>query len=292
MINPNWLKTFCTLADVGHFTQTAELLFMTQSGVSQHIKKLERQLGTSLLSREGKSFSLTDAGQKLHQQGKTLLHDLAELAVSIKHDDPHCGTIKIATPGSVGLKLYPFLLDKQQQYPNLVIDYRFAPNNEIESKLAERAIEIGIVTELTTLNNVVCQKIADEPLVLITSSNIKSLSWPTLIKLGFISHPDAAHHTQQLLSKNFNEYEHVSQFEVKGFSNQISLILEPISRGIGFTVLPLHAANAFTRPSKVHVHRLPNAVNETLYLCSNRHMFKTQRHTFIHSTIIDFLQKN
>jgi hypothetical protein len=33
MINPVWLKTFCTLADVGHVTQTANLLFMTQSGV-------------------------------------------------------------------------------------------------------------------------------------------------------------------------------------------------------------------------------------------------------------------
>ena len=69
MINPTWLKTFCTLADIGHFTQTAEVLFMTQSGVSQHIQKLENQLDTLLLIRNGKSFSLTDAGMKLHQQG-------------------------------------------------------------------------------------------------------------------------------------------------------------------------------------------------------------------------------
>lgn len=59
MINPTWLKTFCTLADIGYFTQTAELLFMTQSGVSQHIKKFELQLDTLLLIREGKPFSLT-----------------------------------------------------------------------------------------------------------------------------------------------------------------------------------------------------------------------------------------
>ena len=44
MINPTWLNTFCTLVEVNHFTQTAERLFMTQSGVSQHIKKLEQQV--------------------------------------------------------------------------------------------------------------------------------------------------------------------------------------------------------------------------------------------------------
>ncbi|MGY0583116.1 MAG: LysR family transcriptional regulator, partial [Paraglaciecola chathamensis] len=52
MINPIWLKTFCTLVDLGHFTKTADVLFMTQSGVSQQIKKLEEQLATPLLIRE------------------------------------------------------------------------------------------------------------------------------------------------------------------------------------------------------------------------------------------------
>ncbi|WP_227664755.1 LysR family transcriptional regulator [Marinobacter litoralis] len=34
MINTTWLRTFCTLVEVGHFTRTAERLHMTQSGVS------------------------------------------------------------------------------------------------------------------------------------------------------------------------------------------------------------------------------------------------------------------
>ncbi|MEF2276636.1 LysR family transcriptional regulator, partial [Pseudomonas aeruginosa] len=33
MLNPVWLHTFKTLIEVGHFTQTAEKLFMTQPGV-------------------------------------------------------------------------------------------------------------------------------------------------------------------------------------------------------------------------------------------------------------------
>ena len=89
---------------------------MTQSGVSQHIKKLEQYLDTLLLLREGKSFSLTDAGMKLYQQGQELLKTSEEMAASIKQDEPLIGTVKITTPGSVGLKLYPQLLDIQLSF--------------------------------------------------------------------------------------------------------------------------------------------------------------------------------
>ena len=50
MLNPVWLKTFVTLIETGHFTKTAEKLFMTQPGVSQHIAKLE-QASKYLLQR-------------------------------------------------------------------------------------------------------------------------------------------------------------------------------------------------------------------------------------------------
>ncbi|ASP48062.1 LysR family transcriptional regulator [Cognaticolwellia beringensis] len=289
MINLVWLRTFCTLVEVGHFTKTADLLFMTQSGVSQQIKKLEQQLNTPLLIREGKSFSLTDAGIKLNQQGQSLLQSSAELEKSIKQDDPYTGTVKIASPGSIGLKLYPYMLDIQQQHTQLAIDYRFAPNKNIEQDLADRKIDIGLVTELSKAENIVSQKVAVEPLVLVTSNNVTNISWQQLTKIGFIGHPDGQHHAKLLLSKNYPQFDHINQLEHRGFSNQISLILKPVSRGLGFTVLPLHAANAFSNPEELKVHLLEHSVNETLYLCQNRHSLENNRSKFIKKTIIDFI---
>lgn len=291
MINPNWLKTFCTLVDTEHFTKTAELLFMTQSGVSQHIQKLEQQLDTPLLIRDGKSFSLTSPGAKLYQQGKYLLNNLTELEASIKLDEPFTGSVKIASPGSVGLKLYPYLLDIQEQHKSLVVDYSFAPNRDIEEKIIERKIDIGLLTERSKAKHVVCKKIAVEPLVLVTSSDIESVNWQQLLELGFVFHPDAPHHAQLLLSKNFSAFEHIEQFERKGFSNQISLILEPVSRGIGFTILPLHAVNAFHKQSAIRIHQLEHSVGESLYLCHNRQSFETKRSSYIASQICEFLGK-
>ena len=289
MINLVWLKTFCTLADVGHFTQTAEKLFMTQSGVSQHIKKLEQQLDTSLLLRAGKSFSLTDAGNKLNQQGRDLLQQTDELAELVKQDNALIGTVRIASPGSIGLKLYPHLLDIQQNQSKLIIDYVFAPNHQIEKDLCERKIDIGLVTELNKNSKLLYTELALEPLILVTEKSITSINWQTLTELGFINHPDAEHHANLVLSDNFSEFEHIDQFKHQGFSNQISLILEPISRGIGFTVLPLHAVNAFHKQDKIRFHPLQNPVNETVYLCCNKNMHEPQRTKYVKSLITSFM---
>jgi DNA-binding transcriptional LysR family regulator len=291
MINPVWLKTFCTLADIGHFTQTAKLLFMTQSGVSQHIQKLEQQLGTLLLIRDGKSFLLTESGEKLYRKGKRLLNTLIELETSVKNDEPFSGTVKIASPGSIGLKLYPHLLDIQTHHKNLVIDYSFAPNSDIETKIMERKIDFGLLTERSKNKQITCEKIGVEPLVLVTPNDIKTITWEQLLLLGFINHPDASHHASLLLSENFPAFEHSEQFTCKGFSNQISLILEPVSRGLGFTILPLNAVNAFHTPSKIRIHTLEHVVSESLFLCRHAKAFETKRSRYVKSIISDFMKE-
>ena len=72
MLNPNWLNTFKTLIDVGHFTKTAEKLFMTQPGVSQHIRKLEGACGHALIRRHKKNFEVTEQGRLVYEYAKQL----------------------------------------------------------------------------------------------------------------------------------------------------------------------------------------------------------------------------
>ncbi|BFM12546.1 LysR family transcriptional regulator [Simiduia litorea] len=273
MINPVWLRSFCTLVDVGHFTRTAERLNMTQSGVSQQIHKLEQQLGRPLLVREGKSFTLTSAGERLYREGRELLLTLTDIEQRIGLDPSHEGIVKIASPGSVGLKLYPYLLELQRHHPGLVIDYRFAPNRDIERLIAEHKVDFGLMTCAARLAEVNLRAVAEEALLLVTPSSVTEPSWENLLALGFIDHPDGAFHAGQLLSVNYPEFQHGEQFKKSGFSNQIHLILEPVSKGIGFTVLPSHAVGAFKSQEKINVHHLPTPVHETLYIGLHRIKF-------------------
>ncbi|WP_250460350.1 LysR family transcriptional regulator [Microbulbifer litoralis] len=268
MINTTWLRTFCTLVEVDHFTRTAERLHMTQSGVSQQVRKLEDQLGLPLLFREGKQFTLTDAGERLYREGRAILFALQNLEQALGEDPADEGLVRVMSPGSVGLRLYPHLLALQQRHPGLAIDYRFAPNADVESAIADDRADIGFMTRASAREEVACQPVAEEALLLVTPASIRKPDWQRLTELGFIDHPDGAHHAGLLLGANFSEFENSGMFTTRGFSNQIGLILEPVSRGLGFTVLPAYAVEAFPRPKRISVHRLAKPVTETVYRCS------------------------
>ena len=270
MINTTWLRTFCTLVEIGHFTRTAERLYMTQSGVSQHIRKLESQLGIDLLIRQGKQFSLTDAGEQLYREAEDILQRLSRLEQRIGEDSAYEGLVRIMSPGSVGLKLYPQLLTLQAQYPQLVIDYRFAPNTDIEQALSKHEIDIGFMTAISDDETLSCKPVAQEALQLVTPVTMIEPSWEALTELGFIDHPDGVHHASLLLSANYPQFEHINGFNKKGFSIQIGMILEPVSRGLGFTVLPAHAVAAYPNPQLLKCHQMPVSVSETLYLAIRR----------------------
>ncbi|MCF2857788.1 LysR family transcriptional regulator [Pseudoalteromonas sp. SMS1] len=277
MINLVWLRTFCTLADIGHFTRTAEKLHMTQSGVSQHINKLEAQLKQMLIQREGKQFSLSPAGEKLYFKGRRILDELIDLELSIGDDPAFEGCVQIHSPGSLGLKLYPHLLALQVKNPKLVIDHRFAPNTEIEQAVSSKMADVGLMTVKSQLEEVRSEAIAKEPLLLITPAGFGQPTWQSLCELGFIDHPDGNHHANLLLGANFAEFQHAGLLKKKGFSNQIGMILEPVAMGLGFTILPAHAVAAFTPQSKIKIHHLAQPVFETVYLCTRQYSLRPQR---------------
>ncbi|WP_417435885.1 LysR family transcriptional regulator [Idiomarina abyssalis] len=288
MLNTTWLRTFCTLVEIGHFTRTAETLHMTQSGVSQHVQKLEAQLGRTLLTREKKQFRLTEAGQRLYDEANRLLAEFSNLANIVTSDPAFEGLVKIMSPGSVGLKLYPYLLSLQKEHPKLVMNYRFAPNADIESAIVESSVDIGIMSSKPSLPDVNCEAIGSESLLLVTPAHVETPSWDSLKTLGFIDHPDGSHHADLLLSSNYPEFQHSNLFIQRGFSNQISLILTPVSMGLGFTILPAYAVDAFPKSDKIKSHHLNHPVSETLYLCTRRN---TQPPNRIKTVIADIKQR-
>lgn len=59
------LQHFVAVAEERHFTRAAELLRISQSGLSASIRSLEQELGTSLFVRSTRRVELTAAGQAL-----------------------------------------------------------------------------------------------------------------------------------------------------------------------------------------------------------------------------------
>lgn len=67
------LRYFVTVAEELHFGRAAERLGMTQPPLSRAISQLERRLGVTLLHRDSRSVSLTEAGDVLLHEGRAAL---------------------------------------------------------------------------------------------------------------------------------------------------------------------------------------------------------------------------
>ena len=79
MNQPDAMRVFVRVAELGSFTQAAEGLGLPKASASIAVKQLEAQLGTRLLQRTTRRVQLTHDGEVFYERCKDLLADLDEL---------------------------------------------------------------------------------------------------------------------------------------------------------------------------------------------------------------------
>jgi DNA-binding transcriptional LysR family regulator len=126
------LQSFCAIADCGSFTEAARRVNKTQSAVSMQIKRLEERLGQSLLSRDGRSVSLTEQGEALYARARRMLRTNAEIMDLFADGGDLAGSIRFGVPDDYAVKLLPVILSSfQKTHPKIVVDVRCQPSEEL-----------------------------------------------------------------------------------------------------------------------------------------------------------------
>lgn len=263
-LNPAWLRAFVAVCESGSFTRAAAMLDLTQAAVSQQIQRLEAECGP-LLIRRTRQASLTPAGVKVLAYAREMVQAHARLRLALADHDPHVGQISIASPGSIGLLLYPRLLALQQAHPGLSVSYRAAPTAEIIAAVLASRAELGIVTHQPDDARLTTELFARESLCLVVPAQVADASWPALVRLGYIDHPDGMDMGRRLLARVYPG-QRIDQLPVRGFTNQIGTILDPVARGLGFTVLPRFAVQAYPQQQAIRVVDAAPLVVDSLWL--------------------------
>ncbi|MEZ0180997.1 LysR substrate-binding domain-containing protein [Flavobacterium oncorhynchi] len=140
------LEYFIKTAEVLHFTKAAELCFVTQSGLSQQIKKLEEELGMPLFKRIGKKVQLTEAGSVflIHarkvvenvENGKQAIEDLNEMIG---------GELRLGVTYIFGLLILPVINAFAKTYQNLKIVVEYGTTEALEQKLLTNELDLVLV---------------------------------------------------------------------------------------------------------------------------------------------------
>lgn len=89
----NYLKDFVTLAQIRHFQEAADILYISQSTLSKHIKAIESELGQELFIRSRKRTELSEFGKQFLPYAKEMLKIQQEYTNELLNDPSADGRI-------------------------------------------------------------------------------------------------------------------------------------------------------------------------------------------------------
>lgn len=146
-MNIDILKIFVTVAEQKHFSRAAELLNLSQPGVSMHIRNLENEFETTLIHRSPKHVQLTEAGNILYIRAKQMLalYEEAKQEINELHNVV-TGTLRIGASFTIGEYLLPKILaGYAHENPHVEIHTFISNTEEVLQSLRSNQIDIGLV---------------------------------------------------------------------------------------------------------------------------------------------------
>lgn len=164
-----YLNHFLKVVDLGSMSEAARQLGLSAAAVAQQMRALERELGASLLVRQGRNVQPTAAGLRLAERGRLLVQDAAALRdwVAIDEDE---GELRL---GTVNTALHGFLPDIlrafSSHYPNVRIALRIGITPTLYAALVQAELDAALCLKLSfDLPKTVCwTPLRQEPLVVL-----------------------------------------------------------------------------------------------------------------------------
>ncbi|MGL5699863.1 MAG: LysR family transcriptional regulator [Kluyvera sp.] len=141
------LQYFVTLAQLRHFTDTANRLAISQPALSSALRQIETVIGGKLVNRTASAVTLTELGAAILPHAQRVL-SIAQLAF---HDMQQIveaggdGTVRIGLIPSVSSLLFPLLPNAlAQAFPRLRVEFHDRTNDALASDLQSGQIDFGI----------------------------------------------------------------------------------------------------------------------------------------------------
>ena len=254
-ININSLRVFERVYHTNSMTSAAKELGLTQSGVSQHIKNLEQQLGKNLFDRlKHKLIPTRDAdllAKSCHRHLLALERSLREVTGQM---ETFRGEVRIGLPLEFGNNfILPMLTEIGRLHTEISFHIKYGHASEMNGLLLTGDLDFAFVDNFSLDSQIELNPVWDETLVLCVSKDYKKIIFgnknpphniSTYDKLDYVDYVEGApvlamwfkHH----LKKPFIPNVRANLMDVQGMSRIIR-------EGLGAGVLPLHVVNRINK---------------------------------------------
>lgn len=163
------LRIFLDLVETGSFSEAAARNALTQSAVSQRIRKLEDELGHRLIERS-RHMEPTEAGRLFYQTCKDIVarYETATVQLDAMRSTT-CGDLRVGTIPTVGLHvLPPYVKAFLRRCPAVHLDLEYSNCQRIYEGLLNCSLDLGIVAFPGKHPQIVSKHFRYDELVVIT----------------------------------------------------------------------------------------------------------------------------
>lgn len=245
MVNLEWYRTFKAVYKTGTLTSAAEVLFISQPGVSLHLSSLENYVGYKLFDRTGRKMVPTEKGKVLYNFIIESLTKLEEAEKNFQRStEKHTPTI------SVGMCFETFQITLEQYISSLPFNViiQFGEYPEMVENLEKGILDLIITPQMVVKNTIEYQAFSSETIVLVGGSEIDNLEFNSIEKNENIAETELwlkkqkwygttgdMEHLRRFWQLNFNKY---PDFRPNNIVPNLNSIIRCLSSGKGLAVMP------------------------------------------------------
>lgn len=130
----------------GNFYEAAEQCHVSQSAISQQIKKLEDELGVQLLERHNRTFSLTAAGEHFYRKSLIITGDIGQMIRETKRIAANNNVIlKIGYyKGYHGNELSEAISLFSEKYPAIDVQITVGSHEELYHAMENGTVDLAL----------------------------------------------------------------------------------------------------------------------------------------------------
>jgi DNA-binding transcriptional LysR family regulator len=245
MVNLEWYRTFKYIYKTGTLTGAAEVLFISQPGVSLHLSSLESYVGYKLFDRTNRKMIPTEKGKVLYNFITDALSKLEEAEKNFQRStEKNTPTISIGMCfETFQITLEPYLAT----FPfNVIIQFGEYP--EMIENLDKGILDLIITPRMIIKNTIEYQAFSSETIVLIGGNETDSDVFDTLKKQNDLETIELwlkqqrwygttgdMEHLRRFWQLNFNKH---ADFRPNYIVPNLNSIVRCLSNSSGLAVIP------------------------------------------------------